>query len=384
MPFRIVTYILSRFLPSFGVGIMVFTSLLLMDRSSRQVELLAPQTRDLGEFITSFLLLAPPLLSYSIALAFLMAMISTLGEMQRDHELQAMFTSGISPMSVLFPYMIASIIAFGVTLLTTVHLTPLSFKAYNDRAIQIARHRILNDLRPGAFFKGIPNSVLLVGDYKADAGKLSGVVLAGQGPGGEADLVLAISGSVEVSPAGESHIRLDLRDGTIHPLSATEPGYKIAAFDQLTSRIESDDPGVAVKKKHILMGSNREELKRLGMQWQAEGRGSDVARVDMEMHRRYSLPVTLLIYPFIIYPLALSTRRHGKAYAFSSSILLFLVSFFLFSLGSRLGTRGRISPQLAAWLPDIVLSAVAVWAFFPFAWKQGGRGNMPGQKTGTS
>ena len=375
MPIKIYKYILMRFLPSFGVGAAVFTSLLLMNQTSRQVEQLAPHAGGIGQFLISFLLLAPPFLSYSIALAFLMAMISTLNEMKRDQELQAMFVSGISPLSVLLPYLAAAVGVSIITMMTTVYLTPFSFRTYNDRIIQMARNQILNDLRPGAFFKGIPNSILLVGAYDPDAGELGGLLLVREGTEEETDLILASSGTVRVPDAGEPEIRFDLLHGTVHPVSASEPGYRTAAFDHLTSRIESHDPGATVRRKHILMGSSMGELESIRRDWLAEGKISDAARVMIEVHRRFSFPAALLIYPFIIYPMAISSRKLGKAAAFSSSVILFLLGTFLFSLGSRLGVQGRISAELAAWFPVIVLGLIALGTFVPFAVKQALPGN---------
>jgi lipopolysaccharide export system permease protein len=369
-PVKLYRYIMLRFLLSFGVGTLVFTSLLLMDRSSRQVEQLAPQTSSLGQFFTSFILLAPPLLSYSIALAFLMAMISTLNEMKGDQELQAMFFTGASPLSVLFPYLVAAVGAFAVTLSTTVYLTPLSFKAYNDRVVRMARHQILNDLKPGAFFKGIPDAVLMVGDYDPKAGELGGLILVGGGSDEKTDLVLARSGTIKAPEAGESNIRLNLTSGTIHPLSASEPGYRIASFDQLTSLVESTDPGAAVKMKHLLMGSGMDELEKMHRDWQTAGKVTDAARVLIEKHRRFSIPATLLIYPFIIYPMSISSRKHGRAAAFSSSIFLFFISYFLFTFGTRLALGGRVPAEFGAWLHVLVLFMAALCVFVPFLFTQ--------------
>ena len=67
------------------------------------------------------------------------------------------------------------------------------------------------------------------------------------------------------------------------------------------------------------------------------------------LNRRFAFPLTILLYPFVIFPAAVSTGRHGKIAAFSGSLILFLTSFFLFSIGSNLAHQDMVPAAVGAW-----------------------------------
>ena len=366
LPLRIYRYVLTRFFSQFAVGTGIFTALLLMEQASRQVDMLAAHMKSLSQFFISFLLLAPSLLTFSLPLAFLMAMISTLEQMKTDQELPAIYCSGVSPVSMFTPFLAASLVIFGVTLITTVYISPASFRAYNTRFLEMARDRILNDLKPGYFFRGIPGTVLLVNDFDPETGKISNLLLVQDWSDDKGDIILARRGTLEISAEAGAQIRLKLNDGTIEPVSAPGEEYRSASFDILTTVLRSPQSNAGISRKDLFWAMSLKEMRSTLVSFREQGRTEDAIILLTEMHRRLSIPFTLLIYPFIVFPLAVSSRKHGKASAFTATILLFALSVFLFAVGMRLGAKGHVQPWVAAWLPDIVLGAFGIVSFVPF------------------
>lgn len=366
MPFRIYRYILTRFTSQFAAGTAVFTALLLMEQASRQVEMLAAQLRSLTQFFISFLLLAPSLLTFSLPLAFLMAMISTLEQMKNDQELSAIYSVGISPLSVFTPFLAASIAVFGATVITTLYISPASFRAYNTRFLEMARDRVLNELKPGYFFRGIPGTVLLVNDFDPASGNATNLVLVQDWSGERGDIIMAQRGTLEIPISAGGEILLKLHEGTIEPVSAPEDEYRSASFETLTAHLSSPQAGAGISRKDLFWAMSLEEMRSGLIRFREEGRTEDAIILLTEIHRRLSIPFTLLIYPFIVFPIAVTSRRHGKASAFTATIILFALSVFLFAIGMRLGAKEQIPPWLAAWLPDLVLGTLGLVSFTPF------------------
>ncbi len=371
MPYRINKYILQKFLAIFTVSVAVFTLLFLMDQASRQVDQLAPHASSFFDFLVSFGLLSPPLLSYSIPLAFLMSMITTIEQMKQDRELTAILTAGISPVRLFTPFIAMSLTVFLITMGINVYLSPASYRAYNERITRMAEVSFLRDLKPGTFFKGIPGTVLLLREYDREKGRMEGLMMSMVRKDGTSDLVLASSGTI-ISPdqtGGEISLKLD--SGTIHPMSAHRQFYRVGAFDQLESRVSVEaDTDSGTIKKQILMAAGSDEIAR----WIIEARNNDapdrIPPLTIEKHRRIALPLTVLLYPLIVFPIAISTGRRGKAFAFTASIFLFMLSLFLYSVGTRLGLNGIVEPALSAYLPILFLGAGALSVFVPFIWRE--------------
>ena len=383
MAFKIQKYILLKFISHFSVGAGIFTALFLMDQASRQVNEIAPQMTSFSQFMTTFSLLLPEMLTYSLPLAFLMAMIVTIGQMKQDQELTSIYYAGISPLSIFVPFIITASCIFIVLLSLSIYISPISFRAYNGSLLEMARQRVLSELKPGAFFKGIPGTVLLVDDFDPASGKMGHILMVQNWGKGRGDLILAKSGFIEIPLVPGGDIKLRLHQGTIQPVSAPEPGYTSAAFDNLTTRIEKHGSAEDLNKEQIYssltLGQLREKLPEL----KSKGKTVETRDLVMTINRRISLPAVIMIFPFIIFPLAVSSRNYGKPAAFLASIILFGISFFLFAFSTKLAGRGIFSPAFAAWLPDAVLSVIALASFCPFLVSQYFRGSKNRQMVGS-
>ena len=366
IPWKLYKYILNKFVSTFAAAVAIFTVLFLMDQASRQVEQLAPHASSLRDFLLTFLLLAPPLLAYTIPLAFLMAMIWTLEQMKQDREITAIMAMGISPVRLLPPFLTASAVTFTIAFVITAYAGPASFGKYNERLTNLARQSFINELKPGILFSGIPDTLLLVGGFNRVSGRIDGLLMIRDDLDDTetGEMILAKRGVIQPPSSGNGDIILKLENGTIHPIASGGEIYRSGSFDSLTSRIQSGPSVPGVRAKQFLMASSNRELRSWSRERGNEKDQKQSAMYATELNRRFAFPLTILLYPFVIFPAAVSTGRHGKLAAFSGSLILFLTSFFLFSIGSNLARQGMIPVALGAWFPVLFL-LIASLAIFP-------------------
>ena len=97
------------------------------------------------------------------------------------------------------------------------------------------------------------------------------------------------------------------------------------------------------------------------------------AKYFIEIHRRIVFPITILLYPLVVFPAAIGLRKRGKAAAFTGRLFLFLLSFFFFTLGSNLAYEGWIPGPVGAWFPVYFLLVAAIIIFLPYCIRQTGR-----------
>lgn len=365
MPFKIYKYILNKFLATFAAAVTIFTVLFLMDQASRQVGQLAPHASGLRDFLISFLLLAPPLLAYTIPLAFLMAMIWTLEQMKQEREVTAIMAAGISPVKLFPPFLAVATVTFAIAFFVTAYAGPASFQKYNERLTNLARQSFINDLKPGILFNGIPDTLILVGGFDPLSGRIDGLLMVrndlDETESGE--MILAKKGVIEPPSPGSTDIILKLESGTIHPVTAGAEIYRSGSFDSLTSRIQESSSAPGIRAKQFMMASSNEELRS----WSSEKENTEDKKLSamyaIELHRRFVFPITILLYPFVIFPAAVSKGRHGKVAAFAGSLILFLTSFFLFSIGSTMARQGMIPAVTGAWFPVAFLISAGLVIF---------------------
>src|SRR3990170_6787392 len=96
-------YIVHEMLPPTGVGLLVFTFVLLIDQIPRLLAVLVARSADLTTIVRVFLNLLPSIFAITIPMAFLLGVLLAFGRLASESEIVAMRASGISPLRLLRP-----------------------------------------------------------------------------------------------------------------------------------------------------------------------------------------------------------------------------------------------------------------------------------------
>jgi lipopolysaccharide export LptBFGC system permease protein LptF len=89
--------------------------------------------------------------------------------------------------------------------------------------------------------------------------------------------------------------------------------------------------------------------------------GFNVTSQTVELQRRIAFPLVTLVMTLIAVPFAVTTGRRGALYGVGVGIVLAIVYWITLSVFGALGSGGLIAPTLAAWAPNILFSAAAVY-----------------------
>ena len=88
--------------------------------------------------------------------------------------------------------------------------------------------------------------------------------------------------------------------------------------------------------------------------------GEDVAEREVEYHYRFSYALIGLVIVLLGLPLSVRMRRGGVMFGLGFGLLVSFLYWGAIQLSRAYGTAHIISPMLAAWLPNILFSGVAV------------------------
>lgn len=100
------------------------------------------------------------------------------------------------------------------------------------------------------------------------------------------------------------------------------------------------------------------ELYRTIAEKRRQGEPAHLERV--ELHRKFSIAFACLVFAAVGVPLGIQPTRAVHSRGFSVSLVLIFVYYLLLNLGESLGERGALPAPVAVWLPNFVLSLVAV------------------------
>jgi LPS export ABC transporter permease LptG/LPS export ABC transporter permease LptF len=105
---------------------------------------------------------------------------------------------------------------------------------------------------------------------------------------------------------------------------------------------------------------NYGELKSYINLLQASG-SMNVVKYVVDLQRKIAFPFVSLIMTLLAIPFAVMTGRRGAMYGIGAGLVLALVYWTMLSVFAALGAGGWIAPPLAAWAPNILFGAAAVY-----------------------
>ena len=94
---------------------------------------------------------------------------------------------------------------------------------------------------------------------------------------------------------------------------------------------------------------------------QLQRSGFDVVAQRVALERKVSFPFVTLIMTLIAVPFAVSTGRRGAMYGVGVGIVLAISYWVAFSVSAALGAGGVVTPTLAAWAPNVLFGAGALY-----------------------
>jgi len=349
-------YIFKEMTSTFLVGIGAFTITLLLGKIIRLTEMIVNKGVGFWIMLRLFLLMFPSFLIITIPMATLLATVSTFGRMASDKEVVALKTGGVSLYRLLYAPGLFAILACVVNLYLSIQVLPWGNHSLKSLLLQVARTQAGLGLREGVFNSELEGFIIYIRNLKGEGRILEGILLADSREKENFKVVVARRGELIIDPEGVKTI-LRLSDGSIHFTFPKNPeNYRELSFEQYELNLElnrfTDDPLERKKMDRELTLS--ELLARMGQ----EKAGKLHPHYFTEFHKKFSIPFAAIVFTLIGAPLGIRVKRSGKISGFSLSIALVLVYYLLFSLGEALGNKGKLSPFLAVWLPNLLLGGL--------------------------
>lgn len=371
-------YILRQILIVFAGCLVVFTFVLFIGNMLKIIELIAKGI-GFSVILRSLLYLVPFMLSYSIPMSILTAVLLSFARLSAENEITAIRASGVNLQYILRPVVGCALILVVFCYAINDRLRPNAIFAGRKLLLEVGIQEPTVHIRPGRFNEIFPGHMVYVGEkkgkslervvvYRFSGDNLTSVITAERGR----VCYKEISEQEKTKPAG---IYLKLFNGTIVEKmqeDQTKGNMNRVRFDTYLIEFDvgTDMEDISKLRKKEREMTNRElynrirEFKHKSMskesRWILPKREEEISSILTRIHNRWAISFSCLV--FILIGIPLGIRVHRKETSVGGGISLILVAsyYFLITLGEAFQEKAQLYPWLLMWAPNLLLFIIGI------------------------
>lgn len=356
-------YIIRQVVITLFFTLGVFSFVLLLGRALKKLsEMLVNRHVSLDSIGMFLVLLLPYVLSFTLPMALLAAVLLVFGRMSADNEITAMRASGISPARVAAPVILLAMALMGVSLYINTTLGPRCRLEFRRLFLHVSTHQPEALLEEKTYVKDFPGYVIYVG--RKDRNVLEDITVYTLGASGQVISSLRAQRGIVIGKPQERKVLLDLyhvrgevrdsKDPTnlrkIRP-GITAEHYPLeldlgAVYQQtLTTRQLND----------LQMPELVAEIRNL------RAKGLFPSAALMEAHHRVAAAVACVAFVLIGIPLGIKTSRRETSIGIAISLGLSVLYYFAMVLANALRNKPHLFPEAILWTPNLVFELLGLW-----------------------
>ena len=296
-----------------------------------------------------FLYMVPMFLLMVLPISCMISVFLTYSRMSSDRELIALKAGGVSIYQLLAAPALFSCLCLGMTFFISLHGIAWGTNHFRSTILHIANTRAKIVLQPGVFNRDILGLTLFARKVDPVSGRLQQVIFEDSTRDKNTNITV-------LAPEGE--ITTDARTGSL-------------VFHLLNGRIYREDRGnisilefadyaVRLDISSLLSGIKLGEIRPNEMGWQEllrldkadPSRHGLQRKVEVEIHKRWALPMACLVLGLFALPLACVFEGVKRQFGIVLALVFFLIYYSLFSVGMTMGESGLLPPAVGIWLAN--------------------------------
>ncbi len=331
---------------------MILISFLLLTLVFTFFELLGDIVRNRIPMIMvgQYLLNVSPSMIYTMTpLSVLLAVLTTIGLLQKSNEITAMKATGTSIYRVIFPvFIIAAAISAGLFFFDQFYI-PTANQRQETLRNQIKGKPAQTYLRPDRkWIFGEHNTIYYYEFFDPDQDTFANITAFEFDP-----TTFELTGRVHASRA---HWSTELNKWVFEQgWVRTFHGAAIQSFNQFevaTFPTLIEPPSYFKKEVHQSSEMNYEELRAYIADLQQSG--FDVVRLRVQLQKKFAYPLITLVMAILAVPFSLSSGRKGALTGIAVALSVAIVYFVAAGLFEAMGNASQLPASMAAWAPDLI------------------------------
>jgi LPS export ABC transporter permease LptF/LPS export ABC transporter permease LptG len=351
-------YVIREVLWPFALGLLIFTFILIIPFLIDLAEQFISKGVATGVVLQLMTTLLPQALGLTIPMSLLLGLLVAFGRLSADREFVAMQACGVSLLRLARPVAVMSVVCWAATSYVLLVAVPNANQRFREITFNIVAERAEGEVRPRVFFDNFPNLVIYVREVPATGG-WTGVFMADERAAQSPSIFLAQRGRVVIDREKRT-VQMVLEDGTRHTADAAGK-YEVFRF---ASQVLSINPDTMFPRTGPAKGDREMTIPELRQRAaELEKNGDSPHNPLMEIQQKFSIPFACLVFGLIGLALGASNRREGKLASFVLGVGVIFIYYVLLWLGRAMVKGHMLPPWLGVWLPNVVLTPVAILLF---------------------
>ncbi|MCA2984858.1 MAG: LptF/LptG family permease [Gemmatimonas sp.] len=342
-------YIAGEFTRIFSVTIMGFPVLVFVIDLVDNLRKYQEKGLTAKALALSYLYWIPDTLFMIMPAAVLFATVFSIGTFTRYSEITAAKASGISFYRFIAPIVVMATFAMGLDLVFSEVAPPAN--AERLKLLAGTSSNAMDD-RYNFAFASDEGRVYRVYTLSVREKTLNDVEIEERGGPRRPGLLISAKRGHWTAQRGWT-----LQSGVLHVIP-NETADLAFSFDSLVDRRLKETPQELRATERDPAEMRFAELTRFIKA--LERSGADVNTLKVERMLKIAIPVTCLIIALFGAPLATSSQRGGAAYGIAVSLATTVFFLVLIQLTKAIGGKGLISPDMAAWIPNLLVGSFAI------------------------
>jgi LPS export ABC transporter permease LptG/LPS export ABC transporter permease LptF len=358
-------YVIRQVLMPFLLGLLVFTFIFIIPTLMIYAEELVAKGVS-GLLIAGLMLrLVPQALAITLPMSLLLALLVAFGRLSADREFVALQACGVSLLRLLRPVGLIAVTAWVAATYVLIFAVPDANQAFRQIVFDVTSQRAEGEIKPRVFHDDFfPDIVLYAREVPPTGGGWNGVFLADLRPDRQPVVYLARHGHLVIDRTNQ-RVDVVLDDVTTH--TNNDGKYDVGDLESLVLGVD----GGGLFGRAQTKGFREMTIAELRAQMAenstiidtATGRPVSTHNEEMEIHKRFSIPVACLVFGLIGLALGATHRRDGMLGSFVLGIVVVFAYYVPLYLGPSMVKANMIPPWLGMWLANIVLGALGIAMF---------------------
>ncbi|MDL2226968.1 LptF/LptG family permease, partial [Deltaproteobacteria bacterium OttesenSCG-928-M10] len=295
-------YITEEILPGFLVNILVFSSILLMARVMELANLVISKGVGLGVVAEILILALPRILSLTLPMATLLAVLTAFLRLSADSELTVIRASGISLYQLSPPVLLFGLAVAVLTSVFSIWLAPSANWRMKTQLLDLAKARADLAIEEQTFIRSFPGLVLYVGQMSPASDLMHQVFIQDSRSEEETSVIVSRTGRLGLD-RDAGILLFHLEDGVIDRVYTDRQSTDSIFFETYELKVS---PGAEFEQEgqdSALLMDRKEQSTRQLKEMARDPQWANVTSYFMlEYHRRWSLPFTSFIMALIGLP----------------------------------------------------------------------------------
>ena len=352
-------YMIKEVGPPFALAVGVLTFFLVIDRVYQLTDLVITKSVPFHLVLGLLVYMLPGVLALTVPMALLVAVLLAGGRLAGDLEIASLKASGVSPLRIFAPFFGLAVVVSAAVALLTLLVAPAASGAFQSQLFRILQTKATTGIKERTFSASFNQMVMYVDDISASQVALRGLLVSDERDPKLSRIIVAREGRL-FSNAKTRRVTMRFIDGTISETDAGDARrFRLTGFSLYDLNLPLDNPQRAAERiekpeKEMSVQALRESIADLKRQ------GQIVTPLQVELHKRFSLPVAALVFVLVSFPLGIRTHRGGRTLALGSSLAIVVAYYVMHTFLENMALRGSMPVAVAMWLPNAIFGVTGL------------------------